>query len=135
MHGYFNKHSLTVAASPDGPRYRIWGDRCMFTYEEGAGQAADAAQLSRRAIADLLERGGTDIVSREIFEQFPNRVEQDGVLLTLPEWHDTYLRERCFKEFFGLRSTRGMRIFLTAARRSLGVPSVHYASLRAEERL
>jgi hypothetical protein len=124
-----------VAASADGPRYRIWGDRSMFDGEEGAGQAADVAQLSRRAVADLLERGGTDIGSREIFEQFPNRVEQDGALLMLPEWHQTYLRERCFQEFFGQRSTRNMRIFLTLASRRLGVPSVHYESLRAVERL
>jgi hypothetical protein len=134
VHEYFNKQSLMVAASSNGPRYRIWGDRCMFKHSEGPGRAADAAQLSRRAIADLLERGETDITSRKIFEQFPNRVEQDGTLLTLPEWHDIYLRERCFNEFFGLRSTRIMRILLAVASRSLGMPSVHYAALRAEQR-
>ena len=55
------------------------------------------------------------------------------MLLTLPEWHDEKLRDQCFQELFGLRSTRAKRVLLSLVSRRLGVPSRHYATLRAEE--
>ena len=61
----------------------------------------------------MLRHGGTDIARREIFESFPSHVEAGGVLLTLPEWHDEKLRDQCFQELFGLRSTRAKRVLLS----------------------
>jgi Domain of unknown function (DUF4157) len=133
-HGYFNKQSLVVADRADGPRFRIYGDRYLFENAEGAGQAAAAAGLSRRVIAELLENGHTEISSRDIFARFPDHVEVDGALMSLPQWHETVLREQCFEQFFRLRSTRAMRVFLTVASRRLGVPSEHYSALRAASR-
>ena len=141
VHGYFNSRSLIVASRPGGPRYQIWGDRTMLTAGSTAGseaaagavRAAEAASASRRVISDLLRHGGTDITSREIFESFPSHVEADGVLLTLPEWHDKNLRDQCFQELFGLRSTQAKLVLLRLISRRLGVPSMHYAALRAEE--
>ncbi len=127
VHKYFNDRSLVVASQADGPRYRIWGDRTMFTPDPdgqaGAVRAAAAAATSRRAIAQLLARGGTDITSREIFEAFPSRVEVNGALLTLPQWHQDHLREQCFQEIFRLPSTQVPRLLLTVSFRRLGVPS------------
>ncbi|WP_300603711.1 hypothetical protein [Trebonia sp.] len=120
LHGYFNKRSLVVSAGQDGSRYRAWGDWSMLAGAEGAGRAADAAALSRQAITDLLERGETAVSSRKIFELFPDHVEQDGVLLDLPSWHETYLRGRCATDFFRRRSTQLTRAFLTVTFRRLG---------------
>jgi hypothetical protein len=132
VHGYFNSRSLVVASHSDGPRYRIWGDRTMFTpgpdAAAGTARAAEAASASRRAISELLRRGGTGITSREIFESFPSHVDVDGVLLTLPEWHDARLRDLCFQEIFRRPGTQSARLLLTLFRR-LGVPSPDYAAV------
>ena len=87
---------------------------------EGCGCRSGGSSLPRRS-------------SREIFESFPSQVEADGVLLTVPEWHDEKLRDQCFQELFGLSSTRAKRVLLSPVSRRLGVPSRHYAALRAEE--
>jgi hypothetical protein len=134
-HGYFNKQSLVVADGAKGPPFRLYGDHCLFEHAEGAGRAAAAAALSRRAITELLENGQTKISSRAIFAQFPDHVESDGALVSLPQWHETVLREQCVEQFFRLRSARALRVFFTVASRRLGVPSEHYAALRAQEKL
>ena len=131
VHGYFNKHSLVVAAGPDGERYRLQGDRTLLDGAEGTARAAQAAAASRRAISELL-RGGTEVTSREIFECFPDHVEQDGRLLGLREWHDSGLRALCFDELFGRWSTRATKLFLSVASRRFGVPSADVEVLRAD---
>jgi uncharacterized protein DUF4157 len=123
IHGYLNEKSLVVAAGPDGDRYRMWGDWSMLRGEEAAVRAAEAGQLSRQAIADLLATGETAIGSRKIFEMFPDHVEHDGALVSLAEWHAGRLRERCFGDFFTARSARLLRAATTVAFRHLGVPS------------
>jgi hypothetical protein len=132
VHGYLNERSLVVAAGPDGLRYRLYGDRTMLDGAEGAGQAARAAAVSRRAISEVLRQGGTDVTSREIFEGFPNHVEKDGRLLGLREWHDSVLRALCFDELFGRWSTRATKLLLSVAAPRLGVPSADVEALRAD---
>jgi hypothetical protein len=130
IHGHFNNRSLVVASHSGGPRYRIWGDRTMFTGQAGAARAATATYASRRAIADLLEGGQTDITSRQIFESVPGQVEADGGLLPVRQWHDARLRDLCFHELFGLKSTQAKRFLLELTSRRLGVPSSDYHDLR-----
>ncbi len=67
LHGYFNKRSLVVAAGPDGPPFRIHGDRTLLADGDGALHAARATAASRRAISELLARGETGITCPEIF--------------------------------------------------------------------
>jgi cytosine/adenosine deaminase-related metal-dependent hydrolase len=129
-HAHFNKGSLVAASRPDGPRYRLWGDGTLFAGEDGAAQAALAAHASRQAIAELLEKGHTDITSREIFERFPSYVDVDGTLLSLPQWHETALRELCMRNLFGLRNTQAKRLLITLTSRRLGVPAEDYRQLR-----
>jgi hypothetical protein len=38
--------------------------------------------------------------SWDIFDRFPDHVERDGRMISLPEWHRGGLRELCF-ELFG----------------------------------
>lgn len=120
-HEYLNKHSLVVASGPDGRRFRIYGDHTLLASHEGALRTAQAAALSRRAIADLLRDGETPVDSWDIFDSFPDHVEQDGRMISLPEWHRGWLRDLCF-ELFGQRSTRAARFVMSSAFRQLGTP-------------
>jgi hypothetical protein len=120
-HEYLNKRSLVVAARPDGPRFRIYGDHTLLASPEGALRTAAAAAASRRAITELLRDGETLVDSGDIFDSFPDHVEQDGRLVALPEWHRGGLRDRCF-ELFGQRSTRAVRVVMSSAFRQLGEP-------------
>jgi hypothetical protein len=121
-HEHLNKHSLVVAAGPDGARFRLHGDHTLLDGPDAALRAARAAAASRRAIAELLRDGETAVTSREIFDQFPDHVEQDGVLVSLPEWHRTGLRELC-DELFARGSTRAVNGLMSLAFGKLAVPT------------
>ena len=131
-HALFNKDSLVVASRPEGPRYQLWGDRTLFAGEEGAAQAALAAHASRQAITELLDKGHTSITSRAIFERFPRYIDVDGMLLSLPQWHETALRELCMHNLFGLGDTQAKRLLITLTSRRLGVPAEDYQELRQQ---
>jgi hypothetical protein len=129
VHGYFNKRSLIVAAGADGQRFCLPGDRTLLTGREGALRAAEAAAASRRALSEMLHRGGTDVTCGEILEGFPDHVEHAGALVGLAEWHDGGLRDLCFGQLFGLWRTRAMRVLLSVFSRRMGVPSADFRSL------
>jgi hypothetical protein len=120
-HEYLNKRSLVVAAGPDGPRFRIYGDHTLLASPEGALRTARAAAASRQAITELLRDGETSVDSWDIFGSFPDHVEQDGLLVSLPQWHREGLRGLCL-ELFGRRSTRALRAVMSGAFRQLGRP-------------
>jgi Domain of unknown function (DUF4157) len=131
VHDYFNRRSLVVASAADGPSYRTWGDHTMLGGGLGTLAAAQSAQASRRAIADLLRTGETDITSRRIFESVPAYVEVCGTLVPLRQWHDLELRQLCWQDLFGRTSTRLRKLLLSIASPGLGLPSADYAGLRA----
>ncbi len=87
VHEYLNKHSLVVSASESARRFRLNGDHTLLAGRDGALRAAQAAALSRRAIAELLRDGETTVSSWDIFDSFPGHVEQDGRMVSLPDWH------------------------------------------------
>jgi hypothetical protein len=70
------------------------------------------------------------ITCQEIFEGFPDHVEQGGRLVTLRQWHDSSLRDLCFGELFSLWRTGAMRIVASAIFRRFGVPSPDIEALR-----
>ena len=113
-HEYLNAHSLVVSAGPSGPRFRLNGDHTLLAGPGGALRAAEAAAASRRAIAELLRDGETSVDSWDIFDRFPDHVEQGGRLVSLPQWHREGLRELCF-ELFERRSTRALRRLMSGA--------------------
>jgi hypothetical protein len=121
-HEHLNKHSLVVAAGAGGEVFRLHGDHTLLDGPEAAWRAARAAAASRQAITDLLRDGETAVTSREIFDQFPDHVEQDGVLVSLPEWHRTGLRELC-DELFARGSTRAVNGLMSLAFGKLAVPT------------
>ncbi|MGH3167817.1 MAG: hypothetical protein ACRDN0_18270, partial [Trebonia sp.] len=123
IHDSLNRSSLIVAAGPADDPFRLHGDWRLLSGADAAARAAEAAWLSRRAVADVLAHGETDIASQEIFGRFPDHVEADGMLLPIPEWHEKVLRDRCFDDFFRMKSSRNMRIGITVAYRHLGMPS------------
>jgi hypothetical protein len=113
-HEYLNAHSLIVSSGHSGPRFRLNGDHTLLAGPAGALRAAQAAAASRRAIAELLRDGETAVDSRDIFESFPDHVEQGGRMVSLPEWHREGLRDLCF-ELFGRQSTRAVRSLMSGA--------------------
>jgi hypothetical protein len=121
-HEYLNKQSLVVSAGHFGPRFRLNGDHTLLADPAGALRAAEAAAASRRAIAELLRDGETAVDSGEIFDRFPDHVEQGGRMVSLREWHREGLRALCF-ELFGQRRTRAVRGLMSTAFRNLGMPT------------
>ena len=121
-HEYLNKRSVVVAAGPDGPAFRLHGDHTLLAGGEAALRAARAAQASRRAIAELLRDGETEVSSWDIFDSFPDHVEHDGRLVSLSEWHRGGLRDLC-SDLFGRRSTRALRVVMSSAFDRLGTPT------------
>ncbi len=113
-HEYLNAHSLVVSSGPLGPRFRLNGDHTLLAGPAGAVRAAEAAAASRRAIAELLRDGETSIDSWDIFDRFPDHVEQGGQLVSLPRWHQEGLRDLCF-ELFERRTTRALRSLMSGA--------------------
>jgi hypothetical protein len=122
VHEHLNKHSLVVSSAPDSPRFRLFGDHTLLASGDGAWRAAQAAMASRRAISELLHYGETTVSSWEIFDSFPNHVEQNGRLITLEEWHRTGPRDLCLRELFGRWSTRAMRRVISTGFNQLGTP-------------
>jgi hypothetical protein len=122
IHDYLNKRSLVVSSGPDGPPFRLYGDHTLLAGGSGSWRAAQAAAASRRAISELLQYGETDVSSWEIFESFPDHVEEGGRLISLEEWHRNELRDLCFRDLFGRWSTRATRLLLSGAFRRLGTP-------------
>ena len=88
---------------------------------KAALRTAAAAAGSRRAITELLREGETAVDSGDIFDSFPDHVEQDGELVSLPRWHREGLRELRFR-LFARRSTRTVRAVMSTAFRRLGEP-------------
>jgi hypothetical protein len=119
VHDYLNTRPLVVASHPDGPRYRIRGDRMMLDDDQGALAVASAATASRRAIADLLERGHTTITSSQILAMVPRLVVTGKELVPLPEWHEDTLRKLCMSRLFARTAVPGVLIRL---RPHLGMP-------------
>jgi hypothetical protein len=113
-HEYLNAHSLVVSAGPAGPRFRLNGDHTLLAGPAGARRAAEAAAASRRAIAELLRDGETAVDSQDVFDRFPDHVEQGGRLVSLAQWHREGLRDLCF-ELFERRSTRALRSLMSGA--------------------
>jgi hypothetical protein len=113
-HEYLNAHSLIVSSGRFGPRLRLNGDHTLLAGPAGALRAAEAAAASRRAIAELLRDGETAVDSWDIFDRFPDHVEQGGRMVSLPQWHREGLRDLCF-ELFGRQSTRAVRGLMSSA--------------------
>jgi hypothetical protein len=113
-HEYLNAHSLVVSAGSAGPCFRLNGDHTLLAGSAGALRAAEAAAASRRAIAELLRDGETSVDSWDVFDRFPDHVEQGGRLVPLPQWHREGLRDLCL-ELFERRSTRALRRVMSGA--------------------
>jgi hypothetical protein len=52
------------------------------------------------------------------------------MLLSLPQWHETALRELCMHNLFGLGDTQAKRLLIALTSRRLGVPAEDYQQLR-----
>lgn len=102
--------------SGNGTRLRIGGDDTLLSKSDrlGADQAAQAAQMSRQAIDDLMNTGKTGITTEQIFSFVPVSVvpDQGAEPVSLEQWQDTTLRDLCFTTIFpdyydGLLTTAG----------------------------
>lgn len=100
LHDYFNVRSLWVSSVAHPRAYRIWGDETMMTSGEGVGIASETAQMSQRAIQEIISGGQTNISTQQIRDRFPSIVFSDeGQALPLEQWNES-LRDLCFHTIF-----------------------------------
>lgn len=93
LHDYYSARSLWVSSAAHATPYEIWGDDTMLTGGDGVRVAAETAQLSQRALLDLLSTGKTSITAQRIRDRFPSKVGEAGRTRTLPQWHDDIRRQ------------------------------------------
>lgn len=108
LHDHYNGGSLIVASKAHPAQYRIWGDDSLFTGPdggEGVLQTANTAELSRKAVYQILQNGGTDINAAQIRDFFPtSAIPPDGkTLVPLHDWATSqkpWVVDHIFKEFW-----------------------------------
>lgn len=90
LHNDYNGNSLWAASIRQDKPYRLYGDSSLMLHvdgAEGAYNTAYTAELSRRAIQEIITTGHSDISPAMIREYFPTRVgDQQGKLLPIAEW-------------------------------------------------
>ena len=121
-HEYLNKHSLVVSSGPGRravPDLRRPHPAARARRERSPRRGRPRCPGARSPTCCGTGRRAVD--SWDIFDSFPDHVEQDGRMISLPEWHRGGLRDLCF-ELFGRRSTRAVRFVMSSAFRQLGTP-------------
>lgn len=100
-HNWFNARGLSVTNS-NGDVIRVGGDDTFLTESDRAGvrMASTAAQMSQRAIQELLATGATSITQEQIFALVPKRVNTGGTSVGLEAWNDTILHDLCIRTIF-----------------------------------
>lgn len=104
-HDYFNERGLAVS-NARGDTLHVGGDSTLLTKsgQLGATVAAEAAQMSQKAIDDLSRTGVTDNTVDKISALFPTKVwvgsGSSARALPLEEWHADVLHDICRKEIF-----------------------------------
>jgi hypothetical protein len=106
VHDWFNARGLAVG-NGRGDRLYVGGDDTLLSRSGhlGAQFAAEAAQLSQRAIHELLVDGATAITVEQIFELVPTSVfvrSEDGGerRLSLEEFQDQVVHDLCRETIF-----------------------------------
>ncbi|HEX6678045.1 MAG TPA: hypothetical protein VF486_23890 [Actinomycetes bacterium] len=106
-HDYLNERGLVVG-NDRGDTLHVGGDSTLLTKSGrlGATVAAEAAQMSQRAIDELSRTGTTEITVERISALFPTKVwasaGSDGTTRPLPleEWQDEVLHQLCLRKIF-----------------------------------
>lgn len=102
LHDRFCAEGLLVGANGT-PIGRVFGDDHMMQGGEGVGFSAETAQMSQRAITDIVHDGTTDVTVESIMNRLPNDVTPPGgtSMISLKEWHTGgQLREFCESTIF-----------------------------------
>lgn len=107
-HTYFNETGLWVS-NPQGDKLRVGGDDTLLA-EGAAGplgtlRTAEAAEMSRNAIDDLLKTGATTHTVDSIMQLVPDSIwtqNKDGLWAKRPleTWQDEVLHQVCIDEIF-----------------------------------
>jgi hypothetical protein len=108
MHDYYNSNSLWVASPQHSDPYLVWGDDTLLSGKNGGAgvqETSAAAQLSQRALREILETGGTTVQTADIRMRIPTKAGADpGSVTDLLKWNDAQ-RPFCEKTFAGFIPT------------------------------
>ncbi|MBR7837151.1 DUF4157 domain-containing protein [Actinospica durhamensis] len=105
LHNHYNDNSVWASSAAHTTPYQLWGDGTLLSEggATGAFVTASAAQLSRRAIQELIDSGTTAITTTQIRSHFPTSVgSASDKLTTIGQWATTqrpFVEETIFKGF------------------------------------
>lgn len=106
LHNHYNDNSLWAASAANDSPYRLWGDGTLMSGKDGGVGAfitASSAQLSRRAVQELIDSGTTAITPDRIRSAFPTAVgPAPNQLTSIGQWATTqrpFVEESIFKGF------------------------------------
>jgi outer membrane protein assembly factor BamB len=120
IHDMFNEKSVWVSSVTRPRGFEVWGDDTLFKHpqgREGVWVTSETAELSRQALREILDHGGTDITVKSLRDRFPTKAGDSAESLgDLATWNQS-LRSLCDRELFGDSWTRFKDLFLTAVPR------------------
>ncbi|MEU6800124.1 eCIS core domain-containing protein [Streptomyces neyagawaensis] len=108
LHDHYNESSVYVSSDQHPKPYLVWGDDTLLSGNgggEGVEATSTAAQLSQRALREILTTGETDISVQDIRGHFPTRAGTDPTALAdLKSWN-TGQRDSCLDMFSKFEGT------------------------------
>lgn len=100
-HDFYCGQGLWVSSPKHPEPYLIWGDETMLTSGDGVLIASETAQLSQRAILNILGSGNDDGITTDVIRsRFPTKAgDQPNQVVDLQSWH-TQVRHKCETQLF-----------------------------------
>ncbi|GGS25288.1 hypothetical protein GCM10010269_74980 [Streptomyces humidus] len=125
LHDKYNAEAVFVSSEANPSPYPVWGDNTLLTGkdgERGVRATSTAAQMSQKAVRDILTQGATDITVKNIRDLFPTRAgASPGEVTDLKSWN-TGQKAECMKMFSGIFPTL-KQLLVGRANPRLGVVS------------
>jgi hypothetical protein len=136
LHNEYNQKSLWVTSVARPAPYRVWGDFTLLSRTDGAmGMRAtsEAAQLSQRALKEIIDTGSTAISMDQIRAHFPTGAgETDKTVRSLRDWA-TGNRSFC-EQVFNQWTPQGKKRLVELGSPRLGIVSTDQRLARIWQR-
>jgi hypothetical protein len=126
LHDSYNGDSLWVSSPAHPAGYRIWGDDTLLSGAdggEGVLTTSLTADLSRRALTQIIDDGGTGISVEQIRRNFPTKAGADARSLTDLRTWATGQKSWCEEHIFEPFTSQIEKYLITLASPRLGTVS------------